>query len=90
MKTVIILALMSLYSPNARADQESEKGRLDDCYTDLTQIGSEMNEANMHGDPDAWKVNKKFMDKKKRCNGQQKDYETKYGKYTMPKAGGKR
>ena len=87
MKTAITLALILLSSPSARADKESEKGRLDDCYTDLTEIGNEMNTANMHGDSDAWKINKKFSDKKARCNGLQKDYEKKYGKYAMPHQG---
>jgi hypothetical protein len=81
---VAVLLFITLIGLTAYADQESEKGRLDDCFTDLSDAANQMNSANLSGDPDAPSYNQKFSNKKARCLEIQKSYEQKYGKYTMP------
>jgi hypothetical protein len=78
-----LIAVLFLISSVAFADQESEKGRLDDCFLDLREIGQEVN--SHFGDPDQWKFNAKYDQKQKRCIDMKKTYVKKYGKYELPK-----
>jgi hypothetical protein len=79
----IFFAWTIFFNINVQADQESEKGRLDDCFTDLAQLGNEMNMA--QGSDDAPRINQKFITKKSHCHEVKGVYEKKYGKYKLPK-----
>ena len=85
MKTLIVLMVLS--GSICRADKESAKGRLDDCFRDASSLMNQASEEQRQ-DPDGGKwpqINRRFLDKKKQCFDLKTPYEKSYGKYTLPK-----
>lgn len=78
----LVIIGLTLASLSAMADKESEKGRADDCFEDLKDLGAEMNAR--FGRDDQWKINAKFTKKKEQCHKIKTSYEKNYGPYSIP------
>ena len=85
--SILGVFLFLTYVVAAQADQESAKGRLDDCFGELSEIGSRMNVS--QGTSEGPRLNQKFRGRQAKCLSLKKEYESKYGKYAVPGSGRK-
>ncbi len=85
MKKFLIIAI--LLGSVAQADQASEKGRVDDCFSDASISMTDANEAQRMEEDQNQVAAKwaRFNTKKNRCMKLKGEYVKKFGKYTMPK-----
>lgn len=84
MKTLMVLLVLS--GSICRADKESEKGRLDDCFRSMSDTFQQISEKQQSGDnDDVPALQGKVQQKRVQCLTIKTNYEKSYGKYIMPK-----